>query len=121
MTTVDAGKGGSMGMVVLYVCEVCGAECSRDMANVESADADADAATRLQRLLTCECPACGGTLRAKGLTMLMPDFRVLFETLPKRSMTPTCPAGTTVIIWPKAMTARKSKTRRAGFEIRLSL
>jgi len=79
MTTVDAGKGGSMGMVVLYVCEVCGAKCSRDMANVESADADADAATRLQRLLTCECPACGGALRAKGLTAMGDEVAELLE------------------------------------------
>ncbi|MNC95056.1 hypothetical protein D3C83_120700 [compost metagenome] len=42
------------------------------------------------------------TTLASGLTMLIPDFSVFSETIPKKSITPTCPAGMTVKSWENA-------------------
>jgi hypothetical protein len=47
--------------------------------------------------------------RARGFTTLRPDFSVWGETLPKRSTTPTWPAGTTA----RQRVSAKRASRRA--------
>jgi hypothetical protein len=54
------------------------------------------------------------TMRASGLTKLIPDFRVCSDTRPKKSTTPTWPAGTTV----KACDTAKSASATASVPAR---
>src|SRR3990172_7875169 len=53
-------------------------------------------------------------IRASGLTRLRPDLSVWGETRPKRSTTPTWPAGTTTTAWAKPTQTRPMATRSAS-------
>src|SRR6266545_6434239 len=50
------------------------------------------------------------TTFVKGKTTLTPGFRTLGETLPKKSLTPTCPAGMTLTGLPRRMTRTTATT-----------
>ena len=53
------------------------------------------------------------TIRANGLVRFIPALSVLAETRPKKSTTPTCPAGTTVKQESIAKAAAMAPTTRA--------
>ena len=54
-------------------------------------------------------------MRARGLTKLIPDFSVLSDTVPKKSTTPTLPAGMTVKQFDNAATKAPNETIKEIF------
>ena len=74
----------------------------------------------LTSLIICVCTE-SLTIRANGLTKLMPALSVLSETVPEKSKTPAFPAGTTVNICDSAVSAHTRPARPAADSVDLNI